>query len=172
LAEGKIDRINAPTLIGAACIAGHSPAKPTVWKEKRQTHHACDEPLRVAAPGLTTSNRTAAISADRTVIAAHEKAPADGKNVLKSISAVGAEFQHATVETEVWIRIRCFKVEVVPECQSRGKNLEKNQTQSVKPFIADYSGIINESGIGRRVSRRRWHSRVRCDPKRQRTLCI
>jgi len=44
---------------------------------------------------------------------------------LKSISTVGAQFQYATVETEIRICIRCFKIEVVPERQSRAKNLEK-----------------------------------------------
>ena len=170
MAVGKIDRVNAPTLIRATSVAGHPPAKPNVCAAGGQIHHARDEASRVAAPGLTTSNRTAAICADSAIIAAHEKAA--GGNLLKSISPVGAEFQHATVETEIRIRIRCFKIEVVPECQSRAKNLEKNEIQRVEPFVAHHGGIIDESCIGRRISRWHWHSRVRCDPKRRRTLCI
>jgi hypothetical protein len=77
---------------------------------------------------LTTSNRTAAIGANRAVVTAHEKSAARGKNILKCVSTVSAEFKHATVETEVRIRVRCFKIEIVPECQSRRKYLEENQT--------------------------------------------
>jgi hypothetical protein len=56
-----------------------------------EIHHACDEALRVAAPGLTTSNGTAAISANDPVIAAHKEPAAGGNDVLKRISAVSAE---------------------------------------------------------------------------------
>jgi hypothetical protein len=40
---------------------------------------------------LTTSNGTAAISANDPVIAAHKEAAAGGNDVLKRISAVSAE---------------------------------------------------------------------------------
>jgi hypothetical protein len=40
---------------------------------------------------LTTSNRAAAITANRAVVAAHKEAAAGGKDVLKGISAISAE---------------------------------------------------------------------------------
>ena len=56
------------------------------------------------------------ILADRAIVAAHEKAPAGEKNILKRGSAVGAELQHAAVEAKIGILARCLKIEVVPEC--------------------------------------------------------
>ena len=70
-----------------------------------QIHHGRDETLRVAAPSLTTCNRTAPIGADHAVISSHGEAPAGCKNILKRISAVSAELQHAAVEAEVRIRV-------------------------------------------------------------------
>lgn len=52
-----------------------------------------------------TSNGAAAISANRAVIAAHKEPAAGSKNVLKRISAVSAELQHATVETDIRINV-------------------------------------------------------------------
>jgi hypothetical protein len=70
-----------------------------------QIDHGSDETLRVAAPSLTTCNRTTPVGADRAIITSHSKAPAGGKNILKRISAVSAELQHAAVEAEVGIRV-------------------------------------------------------------------
>ncbi len=80
-----------------------------------QVDHRHDEALRVAAPSLTTCNRTAPIVADRAVIAATDEAATDSKHVLKRVSTVGADLQHAPVKSYVGIYVRCFKVEVLPE---------------------------------------------------------
>jgi hypothetical protein len=55
------------------------------------------------------------IGTDGPVIAAHEEAPASGKNILKRISPITAELQHAAVIPEVGILARCLKIEVLPE---------------------------------------------------------
>jgi hypothetical protein len=127
LAPGNVDRVNAPTLIGATGVAGHPPTKPTDCLNRWYIHHGRDEALRVAAPSLTTSNRAAAISTDGAVIAADHEASASSKNILKSISTVTAELQHTAIVAEVRILARRFKVEVVPEGQTWGSPLEKTE---------------------------------------------
>ena len=87
----NIGIVNAPAFVGATGVACHSPAQLAQIKRKWQLHRCRNEALRVAAPSLTTSNRAAAISANRTVVAAHKEAAAGGKDVLKRISAVSAE---------------------------------------------------------------------------------
>ena len=87
----NIDRVNAPTLIGATSVAGHPPAEPAVaCKNEGQVHHGRDKTLRVATPRLTASNRTATIGADRAVISAHNEGAAGCKDVLKRIPTVRA----------------------------------------------------------------------------------
>ena len=150
LAPGLIDIVNAPTLIGARGIASHPPPQPTERLNRWYVHHRRDKTFRVAAPSSTTCNRTTTISADGAVIAAYEKASAGGKNVLKRISTVSAELQHATVEArESGFCIGCFKIEVVPESQTCGTALEKTELWRVEPLVAYYSGIIDEGSIGR-----------------------
>jgi hypothetical protein len=46
---------------------------------------------------------------------------------LKGVPTVSAELQHATVKTQVGVRVRGFKIEVVPECQTRAEHLEKTE---------------------------------------------
>jgi hypothetical protein len=115
LAPGYIDVVNTPSVIGARCITGHSPAQPAGHLNGRQVNDSCYKTFRVAAPSLTTGNRTTAISANGAVIAAHKKATASGENILKRVSAVSTEFQYATVKAEVGIGVRRFEVQVVPE---------------------------------------------------------
>jgi hypothetical protein len=52
---------------------------------------------------------------DSTIMTAHHKAAASGKDVLKRISTIGAELQHAPVEADVGIDLRRFQTKVVPE---------------------------------------------------------
>jgi hypothetical protein len=118
VAPGNVDRINAPTLIGATAVAAHPPTKCTRHKKKWQVYLGRDEALRIAAPGLTTSHRTTAISADGAVIASDHEEPASCKNILKRISTVSADFQDASVEAEVRVFARRFKVEILPENQT------------------------------------------------------
>jgi hypothetical protein len=149
LAPGLIDIVNAPTLIGAHGIASHPPAQPTERLNRWYVHHRRDKTFGVAAPSSTTCDRTTTISADGAVIAPHEKASAGGKNILKRISTISAELQHATVEPESRIRIGCFKIEVVPESQTCGTALEETKLRRIEPLVAYYSGIIDEGCIGR-----------------------
>ena len=98
-ATSNIDGVNTPALIGATRIASHPPAQPEACGKDWQIDHGRDETLRVAAPSLTTCNRTTAIGADCAVIASDDEAPASGKNISECISTVSAELQHATVKS-------------------------------------------------------------------------
>jgi hypothetical protein len=119
MTPGNVDRINAPTLIGATAVAAHPPTKCcTRHKKKWPVHHGRDEALRIAAPSLTTSNRTTAISADGAVVASDHEDPASCKNILKRFSTVSADLQDASVEAEVRVFARRFKVEILPENQT------------------------------------------------------
>jgi hypothetical protein len=149
LAPGLIDIVNAPTLIGARGIASHPPAQPTERLNRWYVHHRRDKTFGVAAPSSTTRDRTTTISADGAVITTHEKASAGGKNILKGSSAISAELQHATVKTDIRIRIRGFEVEIVSETQTCGTALEETKLRRIEPLVAYYSGIIDEGCIGR-----------------------
>jgi hypothetical protein len=80
-----------------------------------EVDHRRDEARRIAAPSLTTCNRTAPVVTDRSVISASHEAATDGKHVLKCVSTVSADLQHAAVKSYIGIYVRCFKVEVLPE---------------------------------------------------------
>jgi hypothetical protein len=121
----------------------------------RQVHHTCNEAVRIAAPSPKTSNRTAAIKANSTVVPADEEAC--GRDVLKGIPAVGAVLKYTAVEAEVGVLCRRFKVEVVPERQLRDVPFEDTEIYRVEPLVADYPWIIDERGIWRCISRRHWH---------------
>ncbi len=71
-----INRVNSPTFARATAIAGHSPAKPATCGHEWQVDDSRDEAPRIAAPRLTTRERTAPISGDSTVIAPRDEAPA------------------------------------------------------------------------------------------------
>jgi hypothetical protein len=71
--------------------------------------------MRVTAPGPTACNRTPPIEANRPIIAAFKEAAAGVKDVLECISTVEADFQDGTVEAQIGIARRCFKVKIVPE---------------------------------------------------------
>jgi hypothetical protein len=60
----------------------------------------------------------------------------------------------------------------VPKRQLRDVPLENGEIPRLEPLIADYRRIINECGIRRCVCRRHRHSRIRCDPKWRRALCV
>jgi hypothetical protein len=66
---------------------------------------------------------------------------------LKRVSIISAELQHAAVEAQVGIRVRCFKIEVLPECQTWKATLEKIELEGNEPLVAYYGRIINGSGI-------------------------
>lgn len=170
MAIGDIDRVNAPTLIRATNIASYSPAQPTVCNKRGQVHHACDEALRVATPRLKPRNGATSIGADGAIIATQKEGA--GRNVLKRISTVTADLQHAAVETHIGIRVGRFKIEVVPECQARVEHLKKTEVWRVQPFVAHYRWIIDECCVRRCIGRRHWHSRIRCDPERRWSLRI
>ena len=55
---------------------------------ERQIHHREDKAFGVAAPSRTTSNRTAAVGADRPIVAAHDEGATGDNNVLKVSVAV------------------------------------------------------------------------------------
>ena len=60
----------------------------------------------------------------------------------------------------------------MPECQARAEHLEKNEVWRVQPFVTHYRWIIYECGVRKCIGGRHWHSRIRCDPERRRSLRI
>jgi hypothetical protein len=107
---------------------------------------------------LKPGNRAASIGCDRPIVSAHEEGA--GRNILKCISIVSAELQHAAVEAQIGIRIRCFKIEVLPEGQTWRATLEEIKLERNETFVANYGRIINERSIRRRVSGRHGYSKV------------
>jgi hypothetical protein len=79
---------------------------------------------------------------------------------LKRIATVSAELQDAAVEAQIGIRIRCFKIEVLPKHQTWIGTLEEIKLEGVQKFVANHGWIINESCIRRRVSGRHGYSRI------------
>lgn len=158
LAIADIHGVNTPTLIGATGIASHPPTKLSESLNRWQVHHGRDEAFRVATPCLQPGNWTTPIAADGTVVAAHQKSA--GRHVLKRIATVTAELQHATIEAQIRIRIRCFKIIVLTKRQTWIRTFEKREGQRVETFVANHGWIIYESSIRRRVSGRHGYSRV------------
>lgn len=148
--------INTPTFARSAVIAGHPPPEFSArnYLKRRYVHDSRHETPRVSAPCLTTRNGTAAIGGDRAVVAACEERAADRKNILKRVSTIGADFQHAPIEADIWINIRGFKIEVVPEFQLNGGTFKKRDRQGIQSFVAYFRWIIDEPGIGLCI--RRW----------------
>ena len=153
-AQTDSNRVNAPAFAGAAVVAGHSPAESAAWREQWQVDQRADKAPRIAAPRLTTCNRTAPIGTYCAVITAHDEAAAHGKNVLKCISTIKTHLQHTSIEPNVWIHVRRFEIEIVLEGQlySSPRN---GKVQRVESFVAYDTWIINERSIGRCC--RRWH---------------
>ena len=83
---------------------------------------------------------------------------------MKRISAVGANLKHATVEAQIGVHIRCFKIKVVPERHPGDVPLENRDIARVKSLVADYRRIINGRGIWGCVGRRHGYSGVRGHP--------
>ena len=108
--------VNAPPFAEAAVVAGHSPADHSTKTFDGHVHYRCDKATRVAAPGLTSGNRTAAIGADRAIVATHQEAAANSKNILKRIPTVNADLQHAAVKSKVGVLAGRVQVKVVTEC--------------------------------------------------------
>jgi hypothetical protein len=159
VAKSNVDRVNAPTLIRASGIGGHPPAKPASGRLNCwQAHRGRDEAFRVAAPCLKPSNRAASIGCDRPIVSAHEEGAR--RNVLKRVSIVSAELQHAAVEAKIGIRLRCFKIEVLPKGQTWRATLEEIKLERNETFVANYGWIVYEGSIRWRVSRRHRYSRV------------
>jgi hypothetical protein len=127
VAPGDVNRIDAPALVGDHGVAGHPPTESTFCLNRREVHYGRDEALGIAAPGRTTGNRTATISADCAVITAHQETTASGNNVLKGASTISAELQHPAIKTEVSVRLRGFKIEVLPKGQTRGDPLKESE---------------------------------------------
>ena len=118
-APTDIDGVNAPAFAGTSVIASHTPAEPAACGNEWQVDHGRNEALRIAAPRLTTCNRTAPIGADRAVVTANNEAAARDKNILKGISTIKTNLQDATVESQIGIHVRCFEIEVVSKGQLR-----------------------------------------------------
>jgi hypothetical protein len=85
------------------------------------------------------------------------------KNVLECISTIETDLKHAAVEAKGRVHIWRFKVEIVPKDQLDCVH-EMTELRWVKTFVAHYSRIIDESGVGRRIGGWDGHSGIWCDP--------
>jgi len=108
-----VNCVNAPAFTGATVIAGHAPADHCASRIRWQVDDGRDKALRIATPGLTTSNRTPPVSADCAVITTHDEAAANSKNVLKCIPAVSAQLEYAAVKPNIWVHFRGFEIEIL-----------------------------------------------------------
>ena len=165
----NVNRVNAPAFTGAIVIARHAPAESCDSETGWKIDNRGDKALRIATPSLTTSNRTASITADCAVITTHDEAAANGKNVLKCISTVSAHLQHASIESNIWVHFRSFEIEILVKRQLTRSD---RKLYGVEPLIAYDRWIINQCGVRRRIGRWRWHAAIGCDPKRRRSQHI
>ena len=78
MALSERDVINAPAFARASVVAGHPPARVTIYNKRREVHYRCDEAARVAAPCVAASDGTASSSGDDCVVAARLEAAANG----------------------------------------------------------------------------------------------
>jgi hypothetical protein len=159
VAVANVDRVNAPSFVGTAGVAAHPPPQPAPrtlnwW----QAHHSRNETFGIAAPCLKTSDRTAPIGCDGTIVSAHEKS-ARG-NILKRVAIVTAELQHSAVEAKARVLARCFKIEILPKRQTCQATLEEIKLKRAEPLVAYQGRIINVCSIGRGIGRGRWHSGI------------
>ena len=116
-AVNNVNRVNAPAFTAASVIAPHAPAESCRSKTGRQDDNRGDKALRIATPRLTPCDRTAPISGDCSVITARGETAANGENVLKCISTVGAHLKHASIEPNIWIHVGSFEIEILPKRQ-------------------------------------------------------
>ena len=103
LAPADIDSVHAPALTGAAVVTRHPPAQLALYDNWWQSHCRSDKATRIAAPCATTSNRTAPVGANCTVIAAHKEASAGIQDVMNSSPLINTDLQHAAVKAEARI---------------------------------------------------------------------
>jgi len=153
LTPTNVNRVNAPAFAGATIVACHPPTKDETDRICVHIHHSRDEAIGVAAPSLTTRKRATPIGADCAVITARKEGSARVKDVLESISTVGADLQHTAVKAQIRIHVRCFEVKVVTEGNSGEGCVE---LKGIEPFVA-YNwrssiyaafGNVSAGGIG------------------------
>ncbi len=140
MAPNNVACVNAPAFARASVIARHPPTQHRIQKLWRQVHYRRNKAFRVPAPRRTTSDRTASVGRNRTVVTTTLKA-AQHSDVSKCISAVNAELQNAPVEAEVGILTRRFEIEVVSECQPHVVGFRGGKAWRVEVLVADYRRI-------------------------------
>ena len=133
MAPVDIDIVNAPAFAGATRVAGHPPSQPGLHNRGNgQVHCGRDEATRVAAPSLAASDWTASSRADRAVIATCNKAAANLEDVPIGLSLVNTNLQHSAIESEGWILLRCFEIEIMPECYPGRGRFEETETLQIQ----------------------------------------
>ena len=103
MAIADILGVNTPPFITALRVACHSPAQLTERLNRWHVYYGRNETGRIATPCPTTGNGAAPVGGDRAVIAAQQKAAACRQDILKRISTITAELQHAAIETEIGV---------------------------------------------------------------------
>ena len=163
-AVNNVNCINAPAFTGATVIARHAPAQSFASETDREVNDSSDKALRISAPGLTTCNRTAPVTADCAIVTTHDEPASNSKNVLKCISPVSAHLEYAAIEPNIWVRFRSFKIKILVKGQLTRSD---RKLYRVEALITNDSWIINECGIRLCIGRWRGHAAIGCNPERQ-----
>src|SRR4029077_13987537 len=150
---GNHDAVNSPTIRTSAGVAAYAPAQYDILpgRGRWQVHRGGDKASGVPAPRLATRERIAKTGADRSSVAACNKAAARGNDIRKCASA-DADLQHTTVKETWWAG---FEVEVVAEGHLRNVACNRNAGR-IEPLVANHSRIIYPCRIRQRIGRGRW----------------
>src|SRR4029077_5861096 len=147
---GNHDAVNSPTIRTSAGVAAHAPAQYDILpgRGRWQGHRGGDEASGVPAPRLATRERIAKTGANRSSVAACNKAAACGNDIGKCASA-DTDLQHSTVKETWWAGLQ---IEVVAEGHLCSAACDGNAWR-VEPLVADYRRIIHPRSIGQRIGR-------------------
>src|SRR5262249_2734223 len=139
---GNAHVVNTPPLrLCAVVVTAHSPPQDDVVPShsRRQFYGRRNKAPRIPGPCLSGKKRVS-VAGYKVGVTAGLKDAAGVLNVLKAISAVSAELQHATV-------VAGFEIKIIVEDQ-RGGEPRDVEGWRVQPLVALKKGTINPRGVG------------------------
>lgn len=84
---------------------------------------------------------------------------------MKRLSAIHAELKDAAIVAKIGIVARCFKVEVLPECQPHEERFRCRNLGCIEVLVADGVGVIDPRRLRLRIIGRRRHPGIRRLPQ-------